>query len=48
MSMEVVLSYEDSCLYSCDVALLQPGNWLNDKIIDFYFQLVVTLDVKEC
>lgn len=36
--MQVVLSYEDSCLYEEDVHLLEEGNWLNDKIVDFYFQ----------
>ena len=33
-----VLSFHDSLLRQSDVALLDGTNWLNDKIIGFYFE----------
>lgn len=33
-----VLSYHDSLLKDSDLALLGGSNWLNDKIIGFYFE----------
>ncbi|KAG5681976.1 hypothetical protein PVAND_011375 [Polypedilum vanderplanki] len=36
---KIILSYQDSCLYESDVALLKTkSSWLNDKIITFYFE----------
>eukprot|EP00058_Branchiostoma_floridae_P014557 XP_002600045.1 hypothetical protein BRAFLDRAFT_221105 [Branchiostoma floridae] len=35
---DIVLSFHDSCLRKSDVKLLQPPNWLNDKIIGFAFE----------
>lgn len=35
---ETVLSFHDSLLKRSDVALLEGGQWLNDKIIGFYFE----------
>ncbi|XP_078597093.1 sentrin-specific protease 8-like [Branchiostoma floridae x Branchiostoma japonicum] len=35
---DIVLSFHDSCLLKSDVKLLQPPNWLNDKIIGFAFE----------
>ena len=34
----IVLSYEDSLLYQADVKLLEPGGWINDKIVGFAFE----------
>ena len=34
---EIVLSYEDVLLRESDLELLDPGNWLNDRIISFWF-----------
>ncbi|CAI5475618.1 unnamed protein product [Closterium sp. Yama58-4] len=33
-----VLSFGDVLLRACDVATLEPSQWLNDKIIEFYFE----------
>ncbi|XP_078677045.1 sentrin-specific protease 8-like [Branchiostoma floridae x Branchiostoma belcheri] len=35
---DIVLSFHDSCLRNSDVRLLQPPNWLNDKILGFAFE----------
>lgn len=35
---KTVLSYHDSLLRQSDVSLLDAPNWLNDKIIAFYFE----------
>jgi hypothetical protein len=35
---EVVITYGDTTLYKSDVALLQPGQWLNDSLISFWFE----------
>ena len=35
-----VLSYHDTLLKQSDVSLLEGSNWLNDKIIGFYFEYV--------
>ena len=32
------LSFHDSLLKVSDIALLSESNWLNDKIIGFYFE----------
>lgn len=34
----VVLSFHDSSLRESDVSLLEGSNWLNDRIIGFYFE----------
>jgi sentrin-specific protease 8 len=34
----IVLSYHNSLLRKSDVALLEEPNWLNDKVIGFYFE----------
>lgn len=34
---QIVLSYEDTLLRESDFKLLDKGNWLNDKIISFWF-----------
>ncbi|GJP35329.1 hypothetical protein CLOM_g19832 [Closterium sp. NIES-68] len=33
-----VLSFGDVLLRECDVATLEPSQWLNDKVIEFYFE----------
>lgn len=33
-----ILSYHDSLLTKGDLRLLDEGNWLNDKLIAFYFE----------
>ncbi|XP_009895390.2 sentrin-specific protease 8 [Dryobates pubescens] len=38
MEDPVVLSYMDSLLRQSDVALLDPPNWINDRIIGFAFE----------
>jgi len=35
-----VLSFHDSLLRQSDVALLHGTEWLNDKLIGFYFEYV--------
>ena len=42
MEDNVVLNYGDSLLRESDVALLQSGQWLNDKIISFMFEYYQT------
>lgn len=37
---EKVLSYYDSLVTKSDVALLSNNSWLNDTLVDFYFQYV--------
>ena len=39
---EIVLSYGDSLIRKSDLELLQPGCWLNDTIIGFYFEYLQT------
>lgn len=39
-STDIVLTYKDTTLFKEDVDLLNDGNWLNDKIISFYFEFV--------
>jgi len=34
---EIILSYEDVLLRKSDLELLNPGNWLNDNLISFWF-----------
>lgn len=33
-----ILTYGDTTLYQADIDLLEPGYWLNDNIIGFYFE----------
>ena len=36
---ELIVNFEDACVYGRDLALLQsPTAWLNDAIINFFFQ----------
>ena len=35
---EIALSYHDSLLRESDLSLLHGANWINDKIIGFYFE----------
>ncbi|KAI8908976.1 sentrin-specific protease 8-like protein [Gorgonomyces haynaldii] len=35
-----MLLYGDVQLYQEDLKLLKPGQWLNDTIIEFYFELI--------
>lgn len=35
---KVLLSYHDSLLRESDVDLLKGSDWINDKIIGFYFE----------
>lgn len=35
---DVVLTYKDTTLFKDDLELLRDGNWINDKIISFYFE----------
>lgn len=39
---EVVLSFHDSLLHDSDVLLLNEGQWLNDNLIGFMFELVLS------
>lgn len=34
----VVVTFGDTTLYASDVALLEPGQWLNDSLIAFWFE----------
>lgn len=45
-SADVILTYKDTTLFKEDVYLLNDGNWLNDKIISFYFEYVRFKDFK--
>eukprot|EP00050_Salpingoeca_kvevrii_P017761 m.68020 g.68020 ORF g.68020 m.68020 type:complete len:208 (+) comp7709_c0_seq2:89-712(+) len=38
------VSYGDVVLEEADIALLAPGQWLNDAVISFAFELVALLD----
>ena len=38
---EIVLSYKDCLLRKSDIALLKPGEWLNDAIISFWFEYLI-------
>ena len=40
MSDKIVLSYYDSLIRESDFSLLDAPQWLNDKVIGFYFELV--------
>ncbi|ORX94686.1 cysteine proteinase [Basidiobolus meristosporus CBS 931.73] len=45
---DIVLEYHDSILRTEDVALLQDGEWINDAIIDFFYEfLEKTLETHE-
>lgn len=36
---KLVLSYHNSCLYTSDINILKNDTeWLNDRIISFYFE----------
>jgi sentrin-specific protease 8 len=35
---KIILDYHDSLLYESDVHLLEPSQWLNDKIIGFIYE----------
>ena len=35
---QIVLSYHDSLIRQSDYLLLDAPNWLNDKVIGFYFE----------
>jgi len=35
-----ILSYNDCLLDADDLDLLEPGQWINDKIIDFVYEWV--------
>lgn len=38
MEEDVVITYVDTTVFTSDLELLEPGYWLNDKIIAFYFE----------
>ncbi|XP_019625899.1 PREDICTED: sentrin-specific protease 8-like isoform X2 [Branchiostoma belcheri] len=44
---DIVLSFHDSCLRNSDVRLLQPPNWLNDKILGFAFEYFERVQFEE-
>jgi len=35
---EIVLTFKDHTLYEGDLALLKPRQWLNDRLIGFYYE----------
>mmetsp|Transcript_21871 Transcript_21871/g.31752 ORF Transcript_21871/g.31752 Transcript_21871/m.31752 type:complete len:104 (+) Transcript_21871:67-378(+) len=35
---EQVLNYNDAVVYDTDIELFNPGCWLNDRCINFYFR----------
>lgn len=36
---KIILSYHNSCLYTSDINILKKNTeWLNDRIISFYFE----------
>lgn len=36
---KLILSYQNSCLYTSDINILKNEQlWLNDRIISFYFE----------
>ncbi|CAG0893907.1 unnamed protein product [Darwinula stevensoni] len=43
----IVLSYENSLLRESDLQLLEGKNWLNDKLIGFYFEYLYVQVLKE-
>lgn len=36
--MSLFLDYHDALIYRSDLALLQPGQWLNDRVINFCYR----------
>ena len=43
----IVLSYENSLLRESDLQLLEGKNWLNDRLIGFYFEYLYIQVLKE-
>lgn len=43
MEDKVVVTYGDTTLYESDVALLRPGEWLNDSVISFWFEYLLPI-----
>jgi len=41
MEDKVVVTYGDTTLYESDVALLRPGEWLNDSIVSFWLEYLL-------
>jgi Ulp1 family protease len=39
----VVLTFEDTTLVKADLKLLDDGYWLNDKIIGFFYEFVISV-----
>ncbi|XP_069480758.1 sentrin-specific protease 8 [Ambystoma mexicanum] len=44
----VVLSYVDSLLRQSDVSLLDPPNWLNDRVIGFAYEYFASEQFRDC
>lgn len=40
--MQTVLTYHDHTLYEEDLVLLKPPHWLNDKLIGFYYESLLS------
>jgi hypothetical protein len=40
MDEEAIVTYVDTTIFQSDLDVLDPGCWLNDKIIGFYFEYV--------
>lgn len=38
MADATLFTYGNHTLYASDLALLQPGQWLNDRVIGFYYE----------
>ncbi|ELR17526.1 Ulp1 protease family, Cterminal catalytic domain containing protein [Acanthamoeba castellanii str. Neff] len=47
MEDKVVVTYGDTTLYESDVALLRPGEWLNDSVISFWFEYLAKERFKD-
>lgn len=38
LSMSLLIDYHDALVYAPDLGLLRPGQWLNDRLINFCFR----------
>eukprot|EP01122_Echinamoeba_exundans_P008967 TRINITY_DN3063_c0_g1_i1.p1 TRINITY_DN3063_c0_g1~~TRINITY_DN3063_c0_g1_i1.p1 ORF type:complete len:242 (+),score=43.76 TRINITY_DN3063_c0_g1_i1:40-765(+) len=46
MEEEAIVTYVDTTIFQSDLDVLDPGCWLNDKIIGFYFDFLTTEKIK--
>ena len=41
-SEEIVLTYKSATLRKKDISFLNDGNWLNDQVINFYYEYLAS------